>query len=347
MAVYKDSKRSTYYVNIFVVDPLTNKKKKITKRGFKTKKEAQKWEAEIRLEQQTVGTSLTFWDVFQMYLNDNDTIGETRTKKESWITKYFCEYKDVAIEKITRPQLIKWRSDLKNKGIATRTMNTGLQYVRSVFTFYSTVYGGQNPALVLKAYRMPRDEKKEMEIWTVEEFNQFLAAVDNPVLKAYFSFLYWTGCRRGEGIAVCKQDVVGNTVHITKSMKHYSGGFRPLKTDSSERVIVMDDALVEMLTPLLETADPFVFGGETSIGTNTIDRAFKKAIEESGVKPIRIHDLRHSHASLLLNNGVNIVAVSKRLGHATVSQTLETYTHLMQETDDKMMQKIADLKRKK
>ena len=76
-----------------------------------------------------------------------------------------------------------------------------------------------------------------------------------------------------------------------------------------------------------------------------LDVVFKKAITASGVTPIRIHDLRHSHASFLLNNGANILAVSKRLGHATITQTLETYAHLLSETDEKMMEIIEKKKK--
>ena len=76
-----------------------------------------------------------------------------------------------------------------------------------------------------------------------------------------------------------------------------------------------------------------------------IDVVFKRAIKKAGVDPIRIHDLRHSHASFLLNSGANILAVSKRLGHATITQTLETYAHLLSETDDKMMEIIEKSKK--
>ena len=99
---------------------------------------------------------------------------------------------------------------------------------------------------------------------------------------------------------------------------------------------------MQILEPWIQAADPFVFGGDSAIGITTIDREFKKAIKESGVDPIRIHDLRHSHASYLLNNGANILAVSKRLGHATVTQTLETYAHLMQDTEEKMIEIIEN-----
>ena len=86
-----------------------------------------------------------------------------------------------------------------------------------------------------------------------------------------------------------------------------------------------------------------MFGGKTGLSVTTIDRYFKDAIKKSGVKPIRLHDLRHSHATILINNGVNIVAVSKRLGHASVEQTLKTYTHLLKDTNEGMMNKINKL----
>ena len=74
---------------------------------------------------------------------------------------------------------------------------------------------------------------------------------------------------------------------------------------------------------------------------------FKKAIKESCVKPIRLHDLRHSHATILINEGVNIVAVSKRLGHTDINQTLKTYTHLLKNTDEQMMETINSIVSKK
>lgn len=88
----------------------------------------------------------------------------------------------------------------------------------------------------------------------------------------------------------------------------------------------------------------FIFGGEHSLSPTTIDNYFKKGIKVSGVKPIRLHDLRHSHATWLINNGVNIVAVSKRLGHASIEQTLKTYTHLLKSSEDELLAKINEYK---
>ena len=344
MPVYKDGKK--YVVRYYATDPLTGKRKQIKKRGFQTRREAVKWEAEESLKTTVSSTSMTFWDVFQIQLNNNDTSKTTRKKKEAWISMYFKEYKDLSLEKITKPMLVEWRNNLKNSGLAVRTMNSGLQYVRSVFAFYSTVYGGLNVGSALKSFKLSKKDKTEMKIWTPDEFYQFLDAIKNPVYRDYYTFLFWTGCRRGEGIALTKDCFMGNKVHIYQSMKHFKDGFKPLKTDSSERVITIDSKLMEMLTPRINAADPFVFGGTHPMPISKVYSNFKKGIKDSGVKPIRLHDLRHSHASFLLNNGANILAVSKRLGHATVTQTLDTYAHLLEETDDKMMQIIEDTKSK-
>ena len=96
---------------------------------------------------------------------------------------------------------------------------------------------------------------------------------------------------------------------------------------------------------LMDEPGPYLFGGECPLAVTTIARYFSQAIEETGVRRIRLHDLRHSHATWLINNGANIVAVSKRLGHASIEQTLQTYTHLLQESDNDLVRKINDCRK--
>lgn len=341
MPIYKDA-NGTYTARFYADDKLTGKRKQVRKRGFKTRREAVQWEAQAKAEQMAATSSATFWDIFQRQLDNNDTSLSTRSKKEAWISTYFADYTDLPIDKISKADLVAWRNSLKENGLAVRTLNCGLQYVRSAFGFYNSVYGGQNPAVVLKSFKLTKADKTEMKIWTPEQFQQFAEAVENPMMRAFFTFLYWTGCRRGEAIAITADCFQGNKVHIYRSMKHFKNGFQPLKTDSSERTITVDSATMAVLEPWIQQADPFVFGGVTSLAITTIDRAFREGIRLSGVDPIRIHDLRHSHASFLLNNGANIIAVSKRLGHATITQTLETYAHLMNDTEEKMMEIIEN-----
>lgn len=139
---------------------------------------------------------------------------------------------------------------------------------------------------------------------------------------------------------------LGNRVRIWRSIKHYKNGFLPLKSDSSERTITLDDVTLEYLKPFIAKAKPFVFGETRSLPITSVQKVFEQAIKDSGVPRIRIHDLRHSHATMLINNGVNIVAVSRRLGHSDINITLKVYSHLLRKTEDEMVTTISNLHRK-
>ena len=345
MAIQYDETSKTYSVVIKSKDPVTGKLKWRKKRGFRLKREAAAWEAEER-KNSTTPTIATFRSVSEEQIRYLQTSDSQTEKKRQKFRDYFTDYYDVPIDKITKRDLTKWNVYMfEESGLAPKTINETIGFVRSVFNFANTVYGLPNPAIVLRNAK--KAEKKEMQVWTPEEFQRFINSVDEPVYKIFFEFLYWTGCRRGEALALQQSDVSPEgEVRITKSIKHFKNGFNPTKTGET-RTIKLDDMTFEHLKPLLDPKlGPFVFGAETSLSLSTIDKQFNAGIRKSGVKKIRLHDLRHSHATWLINNGANIVAVSKRLGHATIDQTLKTYTHLLQKTDDEMLKKI-NLKRKK
>ena len=83
-----------------------------------------------------------------------------------------------------------------------------------------------------------------------------------------------------------------------------------------------------------------MFGGETPLSDQTIRRKMNNMSKIAGVKQIRVHDLRHSHASLLINNGHNIIIVAKRLGHSDIKQTLNTYSHLMPNIQSEIVESL-------
>lgn len=343
MPTYFDEKRKSWYVKYSTKDPVTGKRKQIMKRGFPKQKDAKKWESE-QIASAPSKTTATFMQMFEenlKFLNSSET---SANMKRSWVMKHF-PYCDTPIEKITKPMLIEWRNGLEGK-LATRTINRGLGYIKSTFSYASDIYGTLNNGAVLRSYKLAKEDKQEMEIWTPEEFNQFLECVHGEYYRAYFAFLYWSGCRRSEGLAVCKDDFDGNKVHIWRSIKHYRNGFRSLKTDSSERTITLDKKTMDLLQPLIDAGNPFIFGGQRSLSITCVQREFERAIKESGVKKIRIHDLRHSHASVLIAAGVPVLAVSRRLGHSSVTITLNTYSHLLSQTETEMVATIDGLREK-
>lgn len=343
--IAKDEARNTWFVQVKTIDPMTGKAHLKKKRGFSSKREARIAEAEMMKDKELPAHKATFREVSEEYFISKECSPDTIQKHRSRYSKTFSKYYDMPIEKITRPMLEKWRSSIALSDYSYLTKNDTLQYVRSVFHYASDIYGISDPSAVLKSFKKPVSSSSEtMHVWTVEQFDRFLGAVDNRLYALFFETLFWTGMRRGEAIALQKADLDGNRLFIHGSMKHFKNGIKPPKNSSSIRTITLDSRLVEDLQPLLDIEGPFLFGGETSLSISEIQRQFTKAVKKSGVPHIRIHDLRHSHATLLINNGVNIVAVSKRLGHASIEQTLKTYTHLLQSTDAQMMGEIEQLR---
>ncbi len=190
---------------------------------------------------------------------------------------------------------------------------------------------------------------KEMEIWTPAELAQFLPCVVQIPYRLYYLTLYLTGCRRGEGAALTWNDLHGNSLRINKSIttKTKSGPYiiTTPKNKGSIRTITIPTYLTQIFEMHKEeqmveygeewSPDLFIFGGKRPLPTTTVDRYFANSIKIADVKKIRIHDLRHSCASLLIHKGVSIVAVSRQLGHSNVEQTLNTYSHLL--PDDKTL----------
>ena len=186
-------------------------------------------------------------------------------------------------------------------------------------------------------YKPPRntERKEEMKVWEPRELFLAMEQEPDPVYRMFYIFLYFTGCRRGEGLALQWSDIdlTEKTVRINKSLtvkteKQYA--ITLPKSPSSVRTIPMPDFLVEQLTKYKTTANgDYVFGGDRPILTEAVRRHLHSDAKKAGVPEIRIHDLRHSHASLLISHGVPITAISKRLGHSTVQQTLQTYSHMM------------------
>lgn len=221
---------------------------------------------------------------------------------------------------------------------ATKTKNVTLTYVRAVFAYWSDVYGYPDSAKTLKNFKKTDDEiMEEMKVWTPDEFNKFLSCVDDRLYQIYFRLLFWTGCRRGEGIALQCSDLTDGWINIHASQRDATTGLKPTKT-KGKRKIQIDDVLNKELHELKDYYKTgYLFGGDHALAPTNISRIFNAGIKASGVKKIRLHDLRHSHATWLINNGVNIVAVSKRLGHTSIEQTLKTYTHLLESTDNNMM----------
>lgn len=343
MPVYKDEKRGTWYVRISSVDAVTGKRRETWKRGFSLRREAVAWEDAQKASGEISRTSITFRELDEKYIQYKNPPKESTKKQERVrVTKYMSEFADLPIDKITKQILLDWYLGLSAKeDLAVSTKNYCIGVVRSVFRFGSDFYGMTDPSSGLKKLRQ-RAVKGSLDVWTVEEFHKFLKKVPNEEYRRLFDFMYWTGVRRGEALALRIEDVdqKKHTVHIWHQIKYAEQGFMPLKTDSSERTLKIPDPLWARLKPFLSESKKgrvFLFGYDRPLSITSVARQMAIGIDESKVKRIRLHDLRHCFATNAIAGGGNIVAVSKYLGHSTIQQTLETYTHLLQKSDDELM----------
>lgn len=343
MPAYKDSNGSWYYA-YKKRDPVTGDWKNIKKRGFKTRREALAAEREA-MSSGSSSSSTTFREMAKLWEDYTGASESVRTMHRQHFKYRFAEYMDMPVESLTKPILSRYRANLqKDERWSTTTKNSAITVIKGVLRFAHEIYDLPDYSSVLSHIKETDEEAlQEMEVWTPEEFDQFIQAVDLPLYKILYSFMFWTGVRRGEAIALQKEDIGEHTATIRHSQITQKAGLKPTKTRRA-RTIQLDDKLFTQLQPLLKQPGNYVFGGEEGLSPDMVREYFRRGIKKSGVKEIRLHDLRHSHATWLINNGVNIVAVSRRLGHRDVSTTLNTYTHLLESSDNHMMEKINSFK---
>ncbi len=206
-------------------------------------------------------------------------------------------------------------------------------------------------------------EKAKLNFWTVKEFKHFLTLFndDEYNIKLLFTVLFFTGLRLGEALALTWQDIdfSSNTIHITKSVYVNKGisHISATKTKAGTRRIIINKKLSQELQywqqqqkHLLEqfTSDSMslqVFqSSPITITKNSIEKQYKKILErDATLKKIRIHDFRHSHASLLINQGEDYLVVKERLGHASITTTIDTYSHLYPSKQKDLADKLDDL----
>lgn len=334
MSAYKDAERGTWYIKTRIFDPVTGANRQIMKRGFSTKRDALLWEAQQKTSADP-RTSLTFAQLSEKYFDYRNQRPKTRKQQESQIRMYW-PYMDKPVADISRQICMDWYLQLdKDDHIANTTKNFTLGIIKSIFKYGSDFYDLPHPMRGLKRWKTG---KSEMQVWTVDEFNRFLAYTSGHY-RNLFLFIYLTGLRRSEAIGLQYTDFAKDgRVHVWRQLTPQ--GYSDLKTDSSERRIALTPFLRAYMEPILAECGPnkpYVFGWHTSLCHTTVHEKFQEAIKASGVRKIRLHDLRHSFATNAIANGCNIVAVSKYLGHSDINITLRTYAHLLEKTDDEMV----------
>ena len=338
MSVYEDKNGSWYFITR--IDG-----KQVKRRGFKTKKQALLAEARFE-EEGNAEPIISFEFVADEYLKWYKTRRkESSYKKLNSVMKVHLKpyFKKKPLTSIRQRDIVKFHDHLIEMKLGAATAKKIHQILSALFNFaIKNEYTKENPARIVGNIEMK--ENKHMNYWTLDEFKAFIKNVDNIVYHTLFMTLYYSGMRTGEilGLTWSDIDFDNRTINVNKSVSGTK--ITTTKTESSTRIITMPKHVMHLLGKLrLYQATKYgfepkmnyvVFGKFTSnISATALGVNYDKYIELSDVKRIRLHDFRHSHASYLINKGVIISVVAARLGHANVSMTLDTYSHLYPSTE--------------
>ena len=265
------------------------------------------------------------------------------------IINYFS---DMRIKDINVKEVVKWKSSLDGLAVSTKntlffTLKEILKYAELVFPDYKSNINMVSP------FRDDAYSDEKIKYWTLEQFREFDHHVTNPNHKVFFRLLYFTGMRRGEAIVLTWDDIDFNhhTITINKTFSELvtkeerEKGITYLittpKSKHSIRTIKMPDQLLHDLKEYRKIAKgKYLFGGDKPVSIFSYQGAFKRIIDKTDLPPITLHGLRHSHASFLINNGANVLLVSRRLGHSSISSTLDIYAHLFAQSEDDVIDLI-------
>lgn len=351
MSVYKEEKTGTWRV-LYRYTDWTGEKKQTQKRGFKTKREAQAWERE---QMNLVSSSLdmTFQSFVERYREDK----AGRIKENTWEmknhiieTKLLPYFGKLKISSITPQQIITWQNELlnykddKGKAYSPVYLKTVHNQLSAIFNHAVRYYNlRENPCT--KAGSMGKKKNRQMLFWTKEEYLKFAdAMMDKPMSFYAFEMLYWCGIREGELLALTPADFdfEKGTVTINKSYQRLKGQdvITTPKTEKSNRTITMPQFLTDEIQDYLKMQ--YDIGEDERMFTITksyLHREMDRGSKEAGVKRIRIHDLRHSAISLLIDMGFSATAIADRVGHESIDITYN-YAHLFPSKQKEMAEKL-------
>ena len=356
MASYEQNKSSKLWsVRFRIIENGKEHQKRLS--GFRTKKEAQNGYIEFLKEQEKKKIELspkgiTFDILIEQYLKwqesriKESSLYEIEKNIEKHIKPYFT---NKIVSQTTPKDILQWQETINSYSYKYKCKLRN--WLSAIYKYGEKYYDLNNIMSKVDTFRKT-EQKKEMSFWTKTEFEQFISSVNDLQYNTLFKTLYITGCRKGELLALNWNDIdfEKKTIKINKSItrksKKSTWKVTTPKNQSSNRTIDIPETLCKQLDEYKKSQNKisnFIFGCDRPIAERTLDREFEKYCTKANVKKIRIHDFRHSCASLLISEGVSIVAVSKRLGHKNIEQTLNTYSHMMPNDVAKIIEILNDI----
>lgn len=364
MAQKKDTVKGTWYFYGSYVN-YEGVRKQYKKRGFATKKEAKEAERLFRLQHNQEKAPTTLDDVFNLF---HANFSEMHLKESSLYTTegYYRNHIQSSLGKLklssfSVPFMEQWKSELmrKKKDDGTlynaRTLSKIMGVVSTYFSYAVRLgYMEYNPCSSLSPIK--RQSSYNPTFWELDDYKKFITCVDDERWKCVFSFLYGTGVREGELFALQWKDIDldKNVCSISKTLTSRtnkgSWSITPPKNSRSIRNIDLQDTLVDSLKSHLESQKKkdgfsmnwYVFGSIKPLLGATMRKYLDYYIEKADVPRITPHGFRHSHASLLIRNGIDDQLIADRLGHSP-SELRRTYAHIYKESREELVDKLNKL----
>ena len=346
MPVYKDDdgKRWRAVYRVKLRDGTVKQK---SKRGFRTKKEAEEYIAEITKAMKTdLGmTFATF--INEKYMPDIKGKIKERTymTKEHMIRTHVLNspLAKMSINSIRAHDIISWQNVILKKNYSdcySRTLNN---QIVAVFKHAECFYDlEKNPCKGIRKIGKSDAEKQMIRYWTKEEFDQFLATIDcenDSMYHLLFQLQYYCGFRIGETLALTKNDIDFEEKSVFISKTYDRRECRDIittpKTKNSIRKVYLNDELNDELKRYVDSLykippDERIF----NIIIRAVETKMHRQMKKANMKNIiRVHDLRHSCASFYLANGADMYAIQRLLGHASIEETIHTYSHFSPDQD--------------
>lgn len=366
MGVYKDNRPTkdgkiwffkTQYEDI---DGLFKTKKS---GRYHTKKEAEQAELEfkIKIHEHENQNEMTFERLIELFLN----FKETRVRENTYYgyknkLPYLKPLYNIKVKDFNYIQFEKWHDFINSKKLAIRTKNDIYKLLKTIMNYGASWYEFNFTKVYPKMtnFNNPNEMPKEQLFFTYDEFKQFISVEKDIRWICVFEILYYCGLRRGElrGLQWKDIDLNRRTISITKQITDRNESIKNIrfslpKTQSSIRTLKISQRLTDDLKTMKNelkndknfNENYFVAGDMFPVATNTITNHKNQNCRLVNVKQIRIHDFRHSCASLLINKGANVQVVAKYLGHTKIEETLKTYAHLFLSSLDEIVEVIDRL----
>jgi integrase len=365
MAVYKSQKFSkrknkmvTSWEAKFNYRDENGKPKQHKKEGFRTRTEAndyeknyvpewviRKAEEEKKVKEPTMEElevaliekeGILFSELYEKYMRNVgvDNRVTTQSNKECLFrTKILPYFGDKRVKTITITEVKEWQTMIKEKKYSKTYLKTIHNQMSAIFN-HGVDYYGVPENLARKCGKMGKKHSNRTDYYTIEQFDTFIDTFNGESPEwMMFSLLFYTGIREGEMLALTRRDIKfeERKISIVKSYARHEGQdlIHDTKTEE-QRVVALPSCIEGKLKEYLEKIPNLKDDDRIFTYTKShVNTHMRKGYERSGLeKRIRVHDLRHSYASMLINRGIDIKTLAEMLGHIEIETTSRTYAHM-------------------